>query len=96
MEVIRSSKMLVLTGATWCHIPEDGFIHSTFDIVTFVCRLWNEDMTVLCNLQLPFRLLVIIDEHCNVDNRNFVWKHNVLYKLYMATFCITVANMLGV
>jgi hypothetical protein len=28
MEVIRSSKELVFTGATWCHIPEEGIIHS--------------------------------------------------------------------
>jgi hypothetical protein len=28
MEVIHSSKTLVPAGATDCHIPEDGIIHS--------------------------------------------------------------------
>jgi hypothetical protein len=28
MEVLHFSKMLLLTGATWRHIPEDGILRS--------------------------------------------------------------------
>jgi hypothetical protein len=28
MEALSSSEMLVLTGATWRNIPEDGILHS--------------------------------------------------------------------
>jgi hypothetical protein len=40
MEAVCSSKMLILTRATWCHFPEDGILHSR-------CREYLKSYTVL-------------------------------------------------
>jgi hypothetical protein len=38
MEVIRSSEMLVLTRATWHHIPGDGILQDTVMVLSFKLR----------------------------------------------------------
>jgi hypothetical protein len=44
IEAIRSSETSVCTRSTWCHIPEDGTIHSSLFFIFFI----NKKYTFTC------------------------------------------------
>jgi hypothetical protein len=52
MEVIRSSKMLVLTKVTQRHIPEDGILQQSLFYIFYITTTLNTNFSCVC-FQMP-------------------------------------------